>query len=283
MQWQTRRRVIDLSERGMIMGILNATPDSFSDGGDYDVDGDAGLRCALKLIQEGAEIIDVGGESTKPSADPVSESEELRRVIPLIQNLRSVSDVLISVDTTKAEVARQAIDAGADIVNDVTGCSGDVKMAEVCAQSGVGVIVMHMQGTPKTMQENPSYDDVVEEVQSFFRERYAELTAKGVKGSAICFDPGIGFGKTHEHNLNLINALAEISIEGRPMMLGVSRKSMIGRALGTVESEDPKQRDAATVALTVHGRNLGCMLHRVHAVRENVDAMRMMEEVLKYG
>jgi len=278
MQWKTRRRIIDLSQRGMVMGIMNATPDSFSDGGDCTSEN--AIRYAIRMMQEGAEIIDIGGESTKPGADPVSVDEELARVIPLIKDLRDVSDVLISIDTSKAEVARQAIEAGADIVNDVTGCTGDLEMASVCAETGVGIVVMHMQGTPKTMQANPSYADVVSEVQDFFKERYTYLKSQGVAHDAICFDPGIGFGKTQEHNLKLLNSLDKISIENRPLLLGVSRKSLIGKALGI---EDPKQRDAATAALTTQARLAGCMLHRVHAVRENVDALRMIEEVMQHA
>ncbi len=278
MQWKTRRRVIDLSQRGMVMGIINATPDSFSDGGEHC--GENALSHAIKLEQEGAEIIDIGGESTKPGSDPVSLADELARVIPVIKALRSVSDVLISTDTSKAEVARQAIAAGADIVNDVTGCSGDPEMATVCAETGVGVVVMHMQGTPKTMQANPSYGDVVNEVQTYFKERLGYLKSQGVVDQAICFDPGIGFGKSHDHNLKLLNTLDKISIDERPILLGVSRKSLIGKAL---DIEDPKMRDAATTALTAQGRLAGCMLHRVHAVRENVDALRMVEEVMKHA
>ena len=259
------------------MGIINATPDSFSDGGDCA--GDKAVLQAIKLQIEGAEIIDIGGESTKPGADSVSVDKELARVIPVIKGLRAVSEVLISIDTSKAEVARQAIDAGADIVNDVTGCS-DPEMAGVCAGAGVGIIVMHMQGSPKTMQTNPNYADVVSEVQEFFKNRYSYLKSQGVKHDAICFDPGIGFGKTHEHNLKLLNALGEISIENRPVLLGISRKSLIGKALGI---EEPKMRDAATTALTTQARLAGCMLHRVHSVRENVNALRMVEEVMKYA
>jgi len=210
----------------------------------------------------------------------VSLAEELERVIPVIKALRSLSNVWISIDTSKAEVARQAIAAGADIVNDVTGCTGDPEMAKLCAETGVGLVVMHMQGTPKTMQANPSYDDVVNEVQAFFKQRYRYLTSQGIAAEAICFDPGIGFGKTQEHNLKLLNALDRISIEERPILLGVSRKSLIGNALAI---EDPQLRDAATSALTTRARLAGCMLHRVHAVRENVDALRMIEEVMRYA
>ena len=278
MQWNTRRKVIDLSKGGIIMGIINATPDSFSDGGRYS--GNAAVRRAIKLQQDGAQIIDIGGESTKPGADCVSLAEEIDRVVPVIEELRAASDVQISVDTSKAEVARLAIAAGADIVNDVTGCNGDPEMVSVCAEHEVGVVIMHMQGSPKTMQQNPSYDDVVSEVRAFFSERYSFLKSHGIRPDAICFDPGIGFGKTHEHNMTLLNAVGEISVHDRPILLGVSRKSLIGRALGL---EDPKERDAATCALTVQARMAGCMLHRVHAVRENYDALKMIEEVIKYG
>ncbi len=278
MRWKTRRRVIDLSHDGIIMGILNATPDSFSDGGEHH--GEAAVRHAIKMLQDGAGIIDVGGESTRPGADKIGVEDELRRVIPVIKGIRDISDVLISIDTTKAAVAREAIKAGADIVNDVSGCMTDPEMISICVESGVGVVVMHMQGTPETMQDDPNYEDVVINIRDYFKERYQTLTECGVESDAICFDPGIGFGKTDDHNLTLMNTLNKMTVSGRPVLLGVSRKSMIGR---TLEIEDAEDRDAATSGLTAFARLSGCMLHRVHDVRGNYDAMRMIEEVMKYG
>lgn len=276
MRWKTRRRVVDLTEKGLIMGILNATPDSFSDGGNY-IDPKQAVQHAIGMLQDGAEIIDIGGESTRPGAAKISEQEELARVLPVILALREVSDCLISIDTSKAEVARQAIGAGADIVNDVTGLMGDVNMSKVCAQEDVGVIVMHMQGTPERMQDQPAYEDVLREVREFFKERYRSLVKLGVNPHCLCFDPGIGFGKTVEHNLQLLHGLPTLLVNDRPLMLGVSRKSMIGAVLGLETAEG---RDTGTVALTSLGRMAGAQLHRVHEVKSNFEAMRMAEAVL---
>ena len=276
MRWKTRRKIIDLSEHGMIMGILNATPDSFSDGGNFSVV-ETAVQHAIKMQQEGAQIIDIGGESTRPGAEKVSADLEIKRVVPVIEKLRSVSDVIISIDTSKAIVAEATIRAGADIVNDVSGCS-DPAMPEVCKEHGAGLVIMHMQGNPQTMQENPRYSDVVSEVREYFEERYESLVGMGIDPTCLCFDPGIGFGKSHEHNLTLIRELKSLPIKQRPLLLGVSRKSVIGKAVGI---ENPQERDGATVALTAAGRMAGCMLHRVHAVRENYDALRMVESVMQ--
>lgn len=276
MRWNTRRRVIDLTEKGLIMGILNVTPDSFSDGGSY-VEPLQAVQHAIGMLQDGAKIIDIGGESTRPGAPKISEQEELARVIPVIRALREVSDCLISIDTSKAEVACQAIEVGADIVNDVTGLMGDVNMSKVCAREGVGVVVMHMQGTPDQMQNRPAYGDVLREVREFFEERYRTLVKLGVNPHCLCFDPGIGFGKTVAHNLQLLHGLSSLQVNERPLMLGVSRKSMIGAVLGLESTED---RDSGTVALTSLGRMAGAQLHRVHQVKPNFEAMRMAEAVL---
>jgi len=269
-----------LDSEAVVMGILNATPDSFSDGGEYDTINSAILR-AVQMRNDGARIIDIGGESTRPGAVPVKKEEELSRVLPVIQELRKMPDfdeIFISVDTSKAAVAHDAIQAGADIVNDVTGCTGDPEMIRVCNEHGVGVVVMHMQGTPETMQKNPSYNDVLDELKTFFVERYRTLTEAGIEPEKICFDPGIGFGKTDEHNLQLLRNLGEVCIEKRPVLLGVSRKSLFGRLLGI---DAPQERDAATIALTSLARNNGCMLHRVHDVKGNYDAIRMTEQWMK--
>lgn len=276
MRWKTKSRVIDLNERGLIMGILNATPDSFSDGGKF-VDPDQAVAHAIGMLQQGAEIIDIGGESTRPGAPKVSEEEELARVVPVIKALRAVSRCLISIDTSKAAVAAAAIEAGADIVNDVTGLTGDVNMAKVCAEEGVGVVVMHMQGEPKTMQDAPEYDCVVRDVRQYFESRYRTLTKLGIDPQCLCFDPGIGFGKTLEHNLKLLHSLGSLEVWERPVLLGVSRKSMIGKVL---QLEDAEDRDAGTVALTAIGRRAGAQIHRVHEIKRNYEAMRMAEAVL---
>ena len=276
MIWKTRRTLLDLTHRARVMGILNVTPDSFSDGGAH-----FGIASALdharQMIAEGAELIDIGGESTRPGADAVSAPEEIARTAPVIAALRAEWDGLISIDTSKAAVAEAALHAGADIVNDISGLLADPEMAGVCAAHRCGVVVMHMQGTPQTMQLAPCYGDVVAEVKAFFAERLATLTAAGIDPAALCFDPGIGFGKTVAHNLALLRALGELSVAGRPLLLGVSRKSFIGQVL---ESTDLSAREWPTVAITANAREKGVMLHRVHSVKPNFEALRMTEAIL---
>ncbi|MEO0018254.1 MAG: dihydropteroate synthase [Verrucomicrobiota bacterium] len=276
MHWTTPRTTLDLSRHGQVMGILNVTPDSFSDGGHHATLA-AAMAHARQLIAEGAALIDIGGESTRPGAAAVPAELELARTLPIITALRTEWDGLISIDTTKAAVAHAALTAGADIVNDVSGLRHDPEMPAVCAASGCGVVVMHMLGEPQTMQTAPHYHDVTREVREFFLERLATLTAAGIAAEALCFDPGIGFGKTQNHNLQLLREIACLPVAGRPLLLGISRKSFIGRVLG---SADPAAREAPTVALTAYARGQGVMLHRVHAVRPNLDALRMTEAVL---
>lgn len=272
MIWKTKRGRLDLSKHGAIMGILNVTPDSFSDGGSY-VAVDAAVERALEMEREGAAIIDIGGESTRPGAAAVSAAEELQRVLGVIEQLRARSEVLISIDTQKVEVAEAAIEAGVDIVNDVNGLRAEGMLA-LCVKHGVGVVVMHMQGVPETMQAAPIYEDVVAEVKAFFRQRYVEMMAAGMDTESIVFDPGIGFGKTVEHNLTLMDALPALVVYERPVLLGVSRKSIIGKLLEMDEVED---RDKATAVLTALARQEGCMLHRVHDVRGNRAAIQLVE------
>ncbi|MEO8617643.1 MAG: dihydropteroate synthase [Luteolibacter sp.] len=276
MIWRTRRGPLDLTQRARVMGILNVTPDSFSDGGDHCKAASA-LDHARQMIAEGAALIDIGGESTRPGAVPVAEDVEIARTVPVVAALRTTWDGLISIDTTKAAVARAALDVGADIVNDVSGLLADPEMAEVCRASGCGVVVMHRQGDPQTMQVAPCYTDVVAEVRAFFHERFASLMAAGLDPEVLCFDPGIGFGKTQEHNLALIRALEKISVHGRPILLGVSRKSFIGKLLG---SDNVNDREWPTVAITSYAREKGAMLHRVHSVRPNFEALKMTEAIL---
>lgn len=259
------------------MGILNVTPDSFSDGGLHP-NQSAALNHAREMIAQGGEIIDIGGESTRPGALPVSADEEIKRTVPVVAALRADWDGLISIDTMKAEVAAAALAAGADIVNDVSGLRADPEMPGVCAASGCGVVVMHMQGEPRTMQQAPYYQNVVAEVRDFFSERMESLVTDGIHPDALCFDPGIGFGKTLEHNLALLRALENLSPSGRPLLLGVSRKSFIGRLL---EDDDLSPRDWPTVAITAMARDKGVMLHRVHEVRTNLEALRMVEAIRK--
>lgn len=284
MIWRTKkhqlRGEIDLSSESVVMGILNVTPDSFSDGGDC-CNVEQAIKRAQIMRSEGAKIIDIGGESTRPGAKPVCVDEELARVMPVIRGLRAIAEfdeIYLSVDTSKSVVAGEAIAAGADIVNDVTGCTADPEMAALCAKEEVGLVVMHMQGTPEVMQDDPSYKDVVSEVRAFFEERLQTLTDMGIKKECLCFDPGIGFGKSDAHNLTLLAKIDELCVGERPVLLGVSRKSIFGRILGI---EHPQERDAATISMSVMARMKGCMLHRVHDVKGNQNALRMTEELMK--
>ncbi len=275
MKWYYKGGAFDLSKHGVVMGILNITPDSFSDGGQYAAVDEA-VEAALQMVAEGAQIIDIGGESTRPGSPAVLLEEELQRTIPVIEALREKWDGVISIDTSKPEVARTALEAGANIVNDVTGLT-DPEMVLVCRDSGAGVVVMHMQGNPRTMQDQPQYEDVVAEIRSFFEEQLEMLTVAGIRPENICFDPGIGFGKTVQHNLDLIEGLPELEVEGRPIVVGLSRKSFIGKLL---ESDNLQDREWPTVALTAKCRKLGAKVHRVHRVRDNVDAVRMAEAIM---
>lgn len=245
------------------MGILNVTPDSFSDGGSHATLADA-LRHADSMLEAGADIIDVGGESTRPGAAPVSVEEEIARAVPVVEALRArFGQARISIDTRHAAVARAALEAGADVVNDVEGLRGE-GMAELCAEFGCGVVVMHMQGEPGTMQQAPCYKDVVGEVRAFFEERLAVLTAAGIDPACLCWDPGIGFGKTVEHNLALIAHLESLRVAGLPLLMALSRK----RFLGAVLEDAAAGREAgATVAMSLYARRCGADMHRVHDVR----------------
>ena len=254
------------------MGILNVTPDSFSDGGCF-MDPARAVARGEELAAEGAELIDVGGESTRPGAAPVDEAEELRRVIPVVRALASRTRAVISVDTRKAGVARAALDAGAGIINDIEAHRTDRELWKAVAAAGAGYVLMHMQGTPQTMQVDPRYDDVVAEVGGFFRERLRHLEEAGVQRDQVLLDPGIGFGKTLEHNLALIRGLGVISALDRPILLGVSRKSFIGRLFGA----EPQQRLGASLACALWAAGLGAGVFRVHDVAETVQALRMME------
>jgi len=276
MIWKFRNSTLDLNHRGQVMGILNVTPDSFSDGGQHNGVSSA-LEHARQMIAEGAAIIDIGGESTRPGAAVVPPEEEIARTASVIRALRAEWDGLISIDTMKASVAQAALSAGADIVNDVSGLTADPDLISVCRDSGCGIVVMHMRGTPRNMQQAPHYQNVVSEVRDFFQERLQTLTAVGIAQESICFDPGIGFGKTVEHNLQLIRHLDRLILDDIPILLGVSRKSFIGKILN---AENPSERDWPTVALTSYGREKGAMLHRVHAVLPNVEALRMTEAIL---
>jgi dihydropteroate synthase len=274
--WKIGEKAIDLSKRGMIMGVLNVTPDSFSDGGEF-FDSARAIERGVQIASEGADIIDIGGESTRPGAEPVSVKEELRRVIPVIEELRSNVDLPISIDTSKSEVAEAALEAGASIINDVTAGRADEKMLPLAATRRAALVLMHMQGEPRTMQKNPRYGDVVGEVADFFRQQYARALECGIDPMCIAFDPGIGFGKTLEHNLTLLKNLEQLRVSDRPLVIGVSRKSFFGKLAGSNEATD---RLAPTVAFTSILRGRGADVFRVHDVKENVAALRITEVVL---
>jgi dihydropteroate synthase len=259
----------------LLMGVVNVTPDSFSDGGRY-MDPQAALAHALALEDQGAEIIDVGGESTRPHAEPVSEQEELRRVMPVIQLLSARLRVAISIDTTKPAVAREALATGASIVNDVGANRDDPAMWKLVANRGAGYICMHMQGTPQTMQTDPEYRDVVAEVGVFFKNRLEQLTRCGVQREQIIFDPGIGFGKKIEHNLKLLGALKGFADLDRPLLVGVSRKSFLAKITGA----EPGKRLASGLACACLAVEAGVQLIRTHDVAETVQAVRMTEAIL---
>jgi dihydropteroate synthase len=280
MIWKTRRRTLDLSRSAKIMGILNVTPDSFSDGGQF-FSLDAAVSHARELIAEGAEIIDVGGESTRPGADPVPLDEELRRVIPVIEKIHSeFPSVLLSVDTYKATTARHAVRAGADIINDITALRGDPGMIDVVLESGAAVVLMHMQGMPKTMQVAPAYQEVVSEVMAFLEARRDWLVDRGVARESIAIDPGFGFGKRLADNLKLMRNLEAFRALAQPLLIGVSRKSGLAQLSG--DSALPVgKRIWPTVALTCLLREKGAHLLRVHDVKPNLEALRMTEAILE--
>jgi dihydropteroate synthase len=275
--WKIGERVFDVSRHGLIMGILNVTPDSFSDGGEF-FTADTAIERGVAMAGEGAHIIDVGGESTRPGSEPVAVEEELCRVVPVIESLRAKIDVPISIDTSKAHVARGAIEAGACIVNDVTGGRGDERMLPLVAQSKSALIIMHMQGIPKTMQIQPRYTDVVEEISEFFRQQYERAIGLHIDPMAIAFDPGIGFGKTLDHNLELLAHLERLRVHDRPLVIGVSRKSFLGKLIGSPEIND---RLVPGVALTSLLRGRGADVFRVHDVKENVYALQVTESILQ--
>jgi dihydropteroate synthase len=254
-----------------IMGVVNVTPDSFSDGGLF-LDPDAAIRQGVELDAEGAAILDIGGESTRPGAAPVTAEEELRRVLPVIEGLIGAgTGAHISIDTSKATVAAAALEAGATIVNDVTALRGDAEMASVVAERGAAVCLMHMLGDPRTMQDDPRYDDVVGEVKAFLEARMGVAIAAGVPEERIILDPGIGFGKTVAHNLELLRRLDELVAVGRPVLIGTSRKSFLGRITG----RDVDHRLAGTIATNVLAYTRGARIFRVHEVAPISDALKV--------
>jgi dihydropteroate synthase len=259
----------------LVMGIVNVTPDSFSDGGKF-LEADAAIEHALRLVDEGAEILDLGGESTRPGAKPVSEKEELRRVLSAIEKLAAKIKIPLSIDTMKPAVARAALAAGASIVNDVAANRSDDAMWKIVAEFHAGYICMHAQGSPLTMQKNPVYKNVVREVEEFFRERLKKLNAAGVSADQVVFDPGIGFGKTPEHNLSLLAGLERFKKLSRPLLLGVSRKSFLEKISGATLNE----RLPASLACAILAVESGVQIIRTHDVRATLQAVRMAEAIL---
>jgi dihydropteroate synthase len=254
----------------LIMGVVNVTPDSFSDGGLF-LDADAAVEHGLRLVDEGADILDVGGESTRPGAEPVSEEEERERVLPVVERLARDAGARLSIDTTKLAVARAALDAGATLVNDVSAFRFDPGMAALVAETGAGCCLMHMLGDdPRTMQSDPRYGDVVSDVKAFLEERLAFAVSEGIEEERVWLDPGIGFGKTVEHNLELLRRLDEIVAIGRPVVVGTSRKSFLGKIAG---GRDEDQRLPGTIATNVLALERGASVFRVHDVAQNADAL----------
>jgi dihydropteroate synthase len=253
--------------RPSVMGIVNVTPDSFSDGG-VNFRAEDAVASARRMAEEGAAIVDVGGESTRPGADPVSAEEELGRIEPVLEQLAGLP---VSIDTAKAEVARRALELGAELVNDVTALRADPGLAEVVADSGAYLCLMHMQGEPRTMQTEPRYDDVVSEVKAFLEDRLRFAVGAGIAEERVCLDPGIGFGKTVEHNFELIRRLDEIASLGRPVVVGFSRKSSLGKILGDPEATTGPLSASIAAAVTAYER--GATILRVHDVKEHVEAL----------
>jgi len=266
-----RNRQLEM-RKPMVMGILNVTPDSFSDGGRF-AELDAAVERACRIIEEKGDIIDIGGESSRPGSEPVALKDELERVIPVVLAVRKISEIPISIDTTKAEVARQAIEAGADIINDISALRFDAQMAEVAVESGVPVILMHMRGLPKTMQVDPIYDNCVAEIKDFFRERLEYCHRNGIEREKIILDPGIGFGKRLEDNLAILRHIAEFKETGCPIMVGTSRKSFIGHISGG--ANEAEERIGGSIASALVGLMGGVDIIRVHDVAATVEAIRV--------
>jgi dihydropteroate synthase len=269
--WQLRDRTLEPGRPPLVMGIVNVTPDSFSDGGAY-LDPQRAVAHGVELVRQGADLLDIGGESSRPGSAPVSVEEELARVLPVVRALAARVAVPLSVDTTKAEVAERALEAGAHVINDITALRGDPALAEVVRRHRAGLVLMHMQGTPATMQQAPHYDEVVREVGEFLEARLQHASDLGIAISQVVLDPGIGFGKTLEHNLRLVARLGELARLGRPLMLGVSHKGFLGKLLG----RDVGDRLAGSLACVCHALAHGsAQLFRVHDVGPTRDAVRL--------
>lgn len=264
--------MLEFGKRPLVMGIVNVTPDSFSDGGKF-FDPDRAIEHALQLVHDGADLLDVGGESTRPYSEPVSEAEELRRILPVVAAVCERTTAPVSIDTTKSAVAQAALQAGAEIINDVTGLAGDAQMLEVARSSGAAVCIMHMQGTPQTMQDQPMYRDVVADISEYLRGRMETLAGSGIDRNRICLDPGIGFGKTHQHNLTLLANLWRFHELRQPLLVGHSRKGFIAKLIGDKDAD----RTAGTLGVSCSLAAQGVQILRVHDVRAVRDALLLFE------
>jgi dihydropteroate synthase len=274
MHWRLRNSVLTFHRLPLLMGIVNVTPDSFSDGGKFQ-EHQAAIDHALELVEQGADILDIGGESTRPYSVPVDLDEELRRTLPVVQAICEQTRVPVSIDTSKAKVAAEAVAAGAEIINDVTGLEGDPAMLGVALESGAGVCVMHTQGTPQTMQDNPTYGDVVEDILAYLRGRRDVLLAGGIPQERICLDPGIGFGKTHQHNLTLLAQCRRFHELRCPLLVGHSRKGFIAHVLGDKQTD----RTAGTVGVALAVARQGVQILRVHDVLPVKQALLLFDAV----
>ncbi len=268
LEWKCRDQIIEIGDQPLIMGILNVTPDSFSDGGNY-TDLNKAINHAKIMLLEGADIIDIGGESTRPGADKVSAEDEIERVIPVVKELSHSTNAVISIDTTKAEVAKAAIEAGAHIINDISALTHDPLMESVAKESDTGIILMHMLGTPQTMQNTPEYTDVVMQVSDYLAERITKLTQAGIDQKSIAIDPGIGFGKTMDHNISLIKHINILTKFNIPVIVGLSRKSFLGKLTGRDVADRLASSLAGLVITVINGANI----IRVHDIDETRDAI----------
>jgi len=267
-RWRLRDQTLEFGNHPLLMGIVNVTPDSFSDGGHF-LDSQAAIDHGLRLADEGADILDIGGESTRPYANPIAAEEELSRVLPVIQSLASRVDIPLSIDTSKSTVAKAALDAGAQIINDITGLEADPAMPQIAADSGAAICVMHMQGTPETMQDDPQYEDIVQEISTYLKSRRDRLVAAGIAVERICLDPGIGFGKTHQHNIQLMAHCWQFHELGCPLLVGHSRKGFLAKIIGDKTAD----RTAATIGGALALASQGVQLIRVHDIRPVHEAL----------
>jgi len=274
--WQLRTRRLAFPRRPLLMGIVNVTPDSFSDGGQF-FQTNRAVEQALHLASHGADLIDIGGESTRPYSEAVSLGEELDRVVPVVEEIRAREDVIISVDTSKSEVARECLNGGAEIINDVTGLCADEAMASLVAETRAGVCLMHMQGTPQTMQDSPSYEDVVQEVYNFLRQRRDALVEAGIELDSICLDPGIGFGKTTLHNCELLQHIETFHRLGHPLLVGHSRKGFIGKLIEAESSGQTIDREAGTLGVSLAMAHRGVQILRLHEPEYTRQALILFE------